>query len=141
MKKIYIYLPIILIFIVGCEKDELPISEEILDVKDVKIEKVPFGSLPTYVHDFFRKSALETKGKEGKSFGLPRTNVSAIKHSIPNGKTSYTISLKKIPGEFNEKSYFDNMVIIKISQNMEKIRILRYLPNKEWSDSCLFIHI
>lgn len=86
----------------GCQKDELPILEETLDVTDVKVEKVPFSSLPPYVHDFLHKSALETKGKDKKVnyFGSPRTNLPAIKHSIQNGQTSYTIALKKLPGAF-----------------------------------------
>ncbi len=112
------------------------IPDEMQENLESSSEKLSYTSLPEYFKNLSSEelSTSKRKGENRKSFGNMRKDIPAIKIRNIAGQLSYTIAVKKLPGD-SQSLYFDNLVITELEKNRKKYTILHYLPKAEWYNS------
>lgn len=139
MKKIYVLVSL-LIFTLGCQKDEIVSQpeEEAVQIKKQTLQEVRFNNLPEPIAEYFEGNFLEQKNNKTTSiFGEVRTDMPVKKLIDTTGKISYTFVLRSRTTSDKSSSsfYFDNLVIYEHDRYPDELYIIRYTPTEEWYKS------
>jgi len=139
MKKNYLLFCLILLSI-GCQRDEIIVTEAAQGIDDKTYELVNFNDLPENILKDFDESNYPnlSDGKSENLFGQINRDKKVKKLNL-KGKLTYTFSLKT--NEFNKSQntpdgyYFDNLVIKENSKSDNELMVIRYEPTNNWLDN------